>query len=132
MWFDTPNVELDKEYELTPEGRQTMVIIDAQHGELRSGNGSGVTVVSEVKGGRFGRIWTTYNTDHTSEKAKLIGRGQFKRLLLACGVNNAFKTPAEACAALDGKTFLAEIEHEIGNDEKTRAKIKKIVEQDPF
>lgn len=127
MWFNTPKEELDRDFTLLEPGTYRFKIIDASYGPLKSGNGSAFTVAADVTEGpsKGSRIFAHYNTDHTSEKARQIGRGQFKRLLAALGISKPFAKPQDACDTLPGKTFVGEVEHELGTDGKTRAKLKR-------
>lgn len=85
--FGLGDVEADKGTVGVTSGQHDLRIISAKFQDTKSGTGKYVNVHFGVKG--EGTFFSKYNIVNESEEAQKIGRGQFKSMLLALGMDKA-------------------------------------------
>jgi hypothetical protein len=90
--FDTAQ-ETGNSWELLAPGEYVAQIIEAAVAPLRSGNGTGITLVWQIIEGECAnrQLWQNVNYIHTSEVSQRIGRKTIKDLCIALGIDEAVK-----------------------------------------
>lgn len=94
MFFDTPNEEAEKGFQLLPDGEYEVMVFDSEYKANRSGQGHHMSVAFKVLRGKHEGhlVVQNFNIDHPSEQAQRIGKAQFKAFLAAVGVSAALPT----------------------------------------
>lgn len=110
--FDPETVVDDN---LLPEGTYNLVVKEVSFEQNKKGTGHVLIVKTAVTSdnGKNKWLWIRLNLIHDSEKVQNIGRGQFKKLLLAVDLEGKFdfKTDLEK---LIGKEFTSFVKIEDG------------------
>ena len=91
-----------------PAGEYRLMIMDAQTRELKSGNGTALTLECQVLGGdhQNKKIFENLNVIHSNEKAQQIAQRILATLLDATGIpRNGLTDTQQLC----GKTVVADI-----------------------
>lgn len=90
--FDATAVEPQesRDFEPLPAGVYTVEITNSEVKDLKSGNGSGLSLeftVLEPESAARRKVWTNLNIKHTNEQAEQIAQAQLSALCRAVGID---------------------------------------------
>lgn len=127
MEFDPKTVEDNDSFSPLPEGDYKVAVLDGELKTTKAGNGTYVAMSFAVASGphKDRRIFSNFNIENPSEKATQIGRAQFKRFLAALGIVEKVSIDPAFFRKLQNKTLLATVDHEVGQDGKTRERVRR-------
>jgi hypothetical protein len=114
-----------KEFAILDEGMYTFVVKDpAKVGQTGKENPKFTINPSVESGPRANaRVWHDFSVSDSPYAMKTYFFGELANLGLGAEFFDTNPTEQQIAQALQGKRFVAQIFHEIGNDGKTRAKI---------
>lgn len=107
-FFDPATTEIvENSFEALPNGCYRVITVDPAYKTTKKGDGKFATVTLQVADGPYvnRKVFSNFNIHNPSEMAQKIGRSDFKKFLMACGITRRLESETDFLNVVSNKVL---------------------------